>query len=81
MVKIRIRWKVIFQDTKKKATTNKGIDRTNIKGKQIMENIDVKLLDGVGVNSKGTCFITLKTHKENFSNNSIACLINPAKNE
>ena len=81
ILKIRIRWKTIFQDTKKEATTNKAIDRIIIKGRQIMENVDIKLLDGMGINSKDTCFITLKIDKENFLNNSIVYLINPAKNE
>ena len=44
-----------------------------------MENVDKEILDRIDMNSKNTCFITLKNHKENFLNNSTVRLINPAK--
>ena len=46
-----------------------------------MENVDKRILDRMDINSKNTCFITLKDHKENFLNNPTVRLINPAKNE
>ena len=36
-----------------------------------MENVDKEILDRIDMNSKNTCFITLKNHKENFLNNAI----------
>ena len=33
------------------------------------------------INSKNTCFITLKDHRENFLNNPTVRMINPTKNE
>ena len=33
------------------------------------------------INKTGNCFVTLKDHKENFSNRPTVRLINPAKNE
>ena len=62
--------------------TNSNIKKTiDIKGKQITENVDQEILDRMDINSKNTCFITLKDHKENFLNNPTVRLINPAKNE
>ena len=47
--------------------TNANIKkRMYIKGKQIMENADKEILEGMDINSKNTCFITLKDHKKNF---------------
>ena len=47
--------------------TNTNIKkRMYIKGKQIMENADKEILEGMDINSKNTCFITLKDHKKNF---------------
>ena len=46
-----------------------------------MENVNKEILDRMDFNSKDTCFITLKDHKENFLNNPTVRLINPAKNE
>ena len=46
-----------------------------------MENVDKEILDRMDINSKNTCFITLKYYKENFLNNPTVRLINPAKNE
>ena len=53
--------------------------RIDIKGKQIMENVDKGILGRLDINSKNTCFITLKDHKENFLNNPTVRLTNPAK--
>ena len=41
----------------------------------------MEILDRIDINSKNTCFVTLKDHKENLLNNSAVPLINPAKNE
>ena len=46
-----------------------------------MENVDKEISDRMDINSKNTCFITLKDHKKNFLNNSTVRLINSAKNE
>ena len=64
-----------------KKTNNNIKKRINIKGKQILENVDKEILDRMNINSKNTCFITLKDHKDNFLNNPIKRLINSAKNE
>ena len=49
--------------------TNSNIKkRIDIKGKQIMVNVDKKILDQMNINSKKTCFITLKDHKVNHTN-------------
>ena len=59
--------------------TNRNIKiRIDIKGKQIMENVEKEILDRMDINSKNACFITLKDHKEN---NPTVRLINPAENE
>ena len=52
-----------------------------MKGKQVMENVDKETLDPMDINSKNTCFITLKDHRENFLNNPTVRMINPTKNE
>ena len=64
-----------------KKTNNNIKKRIDMKGKQIMENVDKGILDRMDINSKNTCFITLKDHKENFLNNPTVRLINPEKNE
>ena len=46
-----------------------------------MENIDKGILDRMDINSKNTCFINLKDHKENILNNPTVRLVNPAENE
>ena len=46
-----------------------------------MENVDKRILDRMNINSKNTCFVTLKDHKENFLNNPTVRLINPAENK
>ena len=62
--------------------TNSNIKKTiDIKGKQITENVDQEILDRMDINSKNTCFISLKDHKENFLNNATLRRINLAKNE
>ena len=48
-------------------------------GKNIADKKDI--LDGIQVNGKGGCFITLKDHKPNFENNETTRLINLVKNE
>ena len=66
-------------ETSKKASkkTNNSIKkRINIRGKQIMENVEKEILDQMDINSKNTCFITLKDHKDNFLNNPTVRLIN-----
>ena len=63
-----------------KKTNNNIKKRIDMKGKQIMENVDKGILDRMDINSKNTCFITLKDNKENFLNNPTVRL-NPAKNE
>ena len=41
--------------------TNSNVKKRNdIKGKQIMENVDKEVLDRMDISSKNTCFITLK---------------------
>ena len=64
-----------------KKTNNNIKKRIDIKGKQIMENVDKGILDRMDINSKNTCFITLKDHKENFLNNPTVRLVNLAKSE
>ena len=48
------------QKTKKPISTIKK--RTDIKGKQIMENVEKEMLDRMDINSNNTCFITLQDH-------------------
>ena len=64
-----------------KKTNNNIKKRIDIKGKQIKENVDKRILGRMNIDSKNTCFITSKDHKENFLNNPTVQLINPAKNE
>ena len=63
---------------KYKKTSNNIKKSINIDGKQILKNREV--LNRLEINGKNS-FITLKDHKENFSNNPTASLINLAKNE
>ena len=57
----------------------------NIKTKIDKEGVPIAkkagVLDKIEVNGTGNCFVTLKDHKENFSNRPTVRLINPAKNE
>ena len=41
-----------------KKTNNNTKKRIDIKGKQIMENVDKRILDLMNIHSKNTCFIT-----------------------
>ena len=45
-----------------KKSNNNIKKRINIKGKQIMENVDKEILDRMDINSKNSCFISLKDH-------------------
>ena len=49
-----------------KKSNSKIKKRIDIKGKQIMENVDKEILDRMESDSK-ICFITLKTAKRTFS--------------
>ena len=46
-----------------KKTNNNIKERTDIKGKQIVENVDKEIPDRMDMYSKNSCFITLKDHK------------------
>ena len=48
-------------------------------GKQILKHNEI--LNRVEINGEKNCFFTLKDHKDNFANNPLVRLINPAKNE
>ena len=76
---VKMRRNAVSSTSKK--TNNNIKKRIDSKGKQIMENVDKGILDRIDINSKNTCFITLKDRKENFLNNPTVRLINPAKNE
>ena len=53
---VKMRRNVITSTLKK---TNSNIKkRIDIKGKQIMENVDKEILDRIYINSRNTCFIT-----------------------
>ena len=54
-------------------------DKINTEGKRIMENKTA--LNGMFINGRNNCFITLKDHKANFLNNPKTRLLNPAKKE
>ena len=47
---------------KNKKTISNIKKRTDIKGKQIMENVEKEMLDRMDINSNNTCFITLQDH-------------------
>ena len=47
---------------KNKKTISNIKKRTDIKGKQIMENVEKQMLDRMDINSNNTCFITLQDH-------------------
>ena len=47
---------------KSKKTISNIKKRTDIKGKQIMENVEKEMLDRMDINSNNTCFITLQDH-------------------
>ena len=59
---------------------NKNIEkRINLEGKDIVK--DKTIVKRILVNHHGECFISLKDHKPNFTNNPKIRLINPTKNE
>ena len=62
----------------KKANKNIG---TKINKEGIKFAKQANMLDKIEINSTGNSFITLKDHKENFTNHSTTRLINPSKNE
>ena len=64
--------------TYKKANKNIGT-KTNKEGIKFAKQADI--LDKIAINGTGNFFITLKDHKENFTNHPTTRLINPSKNE
>ena len=59
---------------------NKSIGRKiNKEGIKFAKQADI--LDKTEINGTGNSFITLKDHKENFTNHPTTRLINPSKNE
>ena len=63
---VKMRRNAITLSTYKKKTNSNIKKRINIKGKQIMENVDNEILDQMDINSKNSCFITLNTIKRTF---------------
>ena len=60
--------------------TNKNIgSKINKDGSKFAKQANI--LDKIEINGKGNSFITLKDHKENFTNHPTARPINPSKNE
>ena len=64
--------------TYKKANKNIGTI-INKEGLKFAKQADI--LDKIEINGTGNSFVTLKDHKENFTNHPTARLINPSKNE
>ena len=62
----------------KKANKNIG---TKINKEGIKFAKQANILDKIEINGTGNSFITLKDHKENFTNHPTTRLINPSKNE
>ena len=62
----------------KKANNNSGT-KINKEGIKFVKQANI--LDKIEVNGTGNSFITLKDHKENFTNHPTTRLINPSKNE
>ena len=62
----------------KKANKNIG---TKINKEDIKFTKQANILDKIKINGTGNSFITLKDHKENFTNHPTTRLINPSKNE
>ena len=60
--------------------TNKNIG-TKINKEGIKFAKQANILDKIEINGTGNSFITLKDHKENFTNHPTRRLINPSKNE
>ena len=65
--------------TRHKKANEKLAEKINKLGKKFADKKGV--LERMDKNTTGSCFITLKDHKENFANNPKTRLINPAKNE
>ena len=65
--------------TKYKKANNNIKEKVDKTGMQFANKAGV--LDRMPVNGTNSCFITLKDHKDNFTNNPTTRLINPAKNE
>ena len=57
---------------------NKTSNKVNADGKKIIENKEVA--NRIFVNSRNSCFITLKDHKPTLLNYFEVCLLNPLKN-
>ena len=64
--------------TYKKANENIGT-KINKEGIKFAKQADI--LDKIEINGTGNSFVTLKNHKENFSNHPTTRLVNPSKNE
>ena len=62
-----------------KKVNKKIVKQINLEGKNIVE--DKTIANRILVNGHDECFISLKDHKPNFTNNPKTRLINPAKNE
>lgn len=62
-----------------KKSNNNIKNKINISGKNILKDKDV--LQRMDIHIESNCFIGLKDHQENFQNNPLVRLINPAKNE
>ena len=62
----------------KKANKNVGT-KINKEGIKFTKQADI--LDKIEINGTGNSFVTLKDHKENFTNHPMTRLINPSKNE
>ena len=68
----------VITATNKKANKNIGT-KINKEGIKFVKQEDI--LDKIEINGRGTSFITLKDHKENFTNHPTTRLINPFKDE
>ena len=62
-----------------KKVNKKIVKQINLEGKNIVK--DKTIANRILVNGHDECFISLKDHKPNFTNNPKTRLINPAKNE
>ena len=62
-----------------KKVNKKIVKQINLEGKNIVK--DKTIANRILVNGHDKCFISLKDHKPNFTNNPKTRLINPAKNE
>ena len=55
--------------------------RINEKGNEIVKKSFDNIIDRIDINAEPNCFMTTKGHKQNFLNQPIVRLINPAKNK